>query len=132
MRLNKALRVTAAATFALGLAAVAGPGTAHASGDSQQYVAGSSIAKILGYDVATWSKKWGCAYAGWASPSKSWACHLYDGTDSFHLVSHSGTFTGSSKDTPTYYYPTNNQILCTHAEATYQDGSDGDSDRKCG
>jgi hypothetical protein len=118
----------AAALLAVGLG-LAGAGAADAS---TQYVAGSAVPNKLGYDVNAWSKTWSCSYTGWAYPSKDWSCELLTSDETGLLASHSGTFTGSSKSTPLYYFASSNDYFCARAWAMYQDGSSSSKNVRCG
>jgi hypothetical protein len=120
-------------TFAL---AMLGPSvlsvtTADAAPVTPAYVAGSASPAKPGYDAATWSKTYKCAFAGWAHVRVNWQCRLKDPASGVYLSGHSGSFTTGSATTPTYFFPTANVYLCTVANASYADGSDSDSNQSC-
>lgn len=103
------------------------------SSPASAYTAGSAVAGKVSWDQATKSKKYNCAFAGWAHVTVNWECKLKVLGGTNYVQSHSGSFSGGYKTTSTYYYRSGvNTVYCAVAYAAYADGSASASDETCG
>ena len=79
----------------------------------------------------SWPAWLSCAYAGWARVSKNWSCELFNPfTNTVYIEERRESDSEAARTTSTHY-TLKTAHLCVRAQATYNDGSGGDSSEKC-
>jgi hypothetical protein len=122
-----------AATLLFVNAIFAQPSAARTNGGvTVQYVAGAATAVAPSWSSSAQGWYFRCSYAGWAHVRVNFTCKLVNGFTNTTLFSRSGSFSDGSHLTSQFFYKkSSSAYLCTVASASYADGSDSDSERRC-